>query len=193
MHTPNTPSSSARAVLTAAAGREDHCAFAPDLPAAAQRAVLRSLLQRRLLEGTEGDLRISPAGFAAVGYTLPPTARGSRPCLRDAAQAAVAAWEAGAGLNEALVVLQAALCTSRTSQAGTKRAQVLALLRQSEGASGPQIAEATDWAPHTVRGFLAGLQRKGSKLEVLQRVRQVGPGKAGARGNYSIYRLAEEA
>jgi hypothetical protein len=70
---------------------------------------------------------------------------------------------------------------------------VLALLRRPEGASGPQIAAATTWAPHTVRGFLAGLQRQGSKVEVLQRVRQVGPGKAGARGSYSIYRLVEEA
>jgi hypothetical protein len=53
--------------------------------------------------------------------------------------------------------------------------------------------EATGWAPHTVRDFLAGLQRQGSGIDVLQRVRQVGPGKAGARGSYSIYRLAKEA
>ena len=70
---------------------------------------------------------------------------------------------------------------------------MLALLRRPEGASGPQIADATGWAPHTVRGFLAGLQRQGSKVTVLERVRQVGPGQAGARGSYTVYRLPEEA
>ena len=41
---------------------------------------------------------------------------------------------------------------------GTKQGQVLALLRRPEGATVAQIAEATGWAPHTVRGFFAGLQ-----------------------------------
>ena len=65
------------------------------------------------------------------------------------------------------------------------------MLRRTEGASGPQIAEAMGWAPHTVRGFLAGLAKKGIKLEVLDRVRQVGPQKAGAKGSYTVYRIAE--
>jgi hypothetical protein len=41
----------------------------------------------------------------------------------------------------------------------TKRAQVLTMLTRPEGASGPQIAEATSWPPHTVRGLLAGLAK----------------------------------
>jgi hypothetical protein len=185
-------SASARVVLTTAAGREGHRAFAPDLPAAAQRAVLRSLLQRGVLEATESDLRISPTGLAAVKAPALATAPASHIILRGAAQAAVAAWEATTGLEEAMSSLRTALRISRTSQAGTKRAQVLALLRQPEGASEPQITGATGWASHMVRGFLASLQRQGIKIEVLQRVRQVGAGKAGARGSYSIYRLAEE-
>ena len=68
---------------------------------------------------------------------------------------------------------------------------VLALLRRPEGASGPQLQEATGWAPHTVRGFLAGLGRKGVAVAVLERVRQVGPGKAGAAGSYTVYRVAD--
>src|SRR3954470_14927799 len=39
------------------------------------------------------------------------------------------------------------------------------------------MIEATGWAPHTVRGFLAGLAKKGITVAVLDRVRQVGPGK----------------
>jgi predicted ArsR family transcriptional regulator len=75
----------------------------------------------------------------------------------------------------------------------TKQAQVLAMLRRTEGASGPQIAEAMGWAAHTVRGFLASLAKKGNKVEVLQRVRQVGPNKQGAKGSYTVYRLVVEA
>jgi hypothetical protein len=66
------------------------------------------------------------------------------------------------------------------------------MLRRDEGASGPQIAEAMAWAPHTVRGFLAGLANKGFAVEVLQRVRQLGPDKQGAKGSYTVYRLARE-
>ncbi|MCO6414845.1 hypothetical protein JYK14_01465 [Siccirubricoccus sp. KC 17139] len=48
------------------------------------------------------------------------------------------------------------------------------------------------WANHTVRGFFAGLKkRQGISVEVLERVRQVGPNKQGAKGSYTIYRIAE--
>jgi hypothetical protein len=59
--------------------------------------------------------------------------------------------------------------------------------------AGPQIAEATGWAPHTIRGFLAGLAKKGIVVEVLERVRQIASNKSGVKGSYSIYRLAAEA
>jgi biotin operon repressor len=55
----------------------------------------------------------------------------------------------------------------------TKQSQILAMLSRAEGASGPQIAEATGWASHTVRGFLAGLGKKGVRVEVLDRFRQI--------------------
>jgi hypothetical protein len=48
------------------------------------------------------------------------------------------------------------------------------------------------WAPHTVRGFLAGLAKKGITIEVLERVRQVATNKTGAKGGYTVYRLAKE-
>ena len=64
------------------------------------------------------------------------------------------------------------------------------MLSRPEGASRPQIAEAMGWAPHTVRGFLAGLSKKGIKVEVLERVRQIGPNKQGAKGSYTVYRVA---
>ncbi|MBX6741923.1 MAG: DUF3489 domain-containing protein [Acetobacteraceae bacterium] len=79
----------------------------------------------------------------------------------------------------------------RKPREGTKQETVLAMLRRPEGATVAQIAEATGWAPHTVRGFFAGLKkRQGIVVEVLERVRQVGPNKEGARGSYTIYKVA---
>ncbi|NDG48089.1 MAG: DUF3489 domain-containing protein, partial [Rhodospirillales bacterium] len=66
---------------------------------------------------------------------------------------------------------------------------VLAMLRRAEGATVAQIAEATGWAQHTVRGFFAGLKKKGHAVEVMERIRQVGPNKTGAKGSFTIYHL----
>jgi hypothetical protein len=126
--------------------------------------------------------------------------------LRQATQALLDAWDALitgnyttvdslispiAGLRAALTT-EASICASISGsrpRKETKHAQVLTMLRRNEGASGLQIAEAMRWAPHTVRGFLANLAKKGITVEVLDRVRQVGPDKAGAKGSYTIYRL----
>jgi hypothetical protein len=119
--------------------------------------------------------------------------------LRAAATAAVAAWKAQNGLEEALGALKAALGSPkaartpgapRKAREDTKQHAVLALLRREEGATIAQVMEATGWQQHTVRGFLAGLKKKGFTVEVLARVKQVGSGKQGAKGSYSIYRLA---
>ncbi|WP_211257563.1 DUF3489 domain-containing protein [Muricoccus aerilatus] len=72
----------------------------------------------------------------------------------------------------------------------TKQQAVLTLLSRAEGTTIAQVMEATGWAHHTVRGFLAGLKGKGHTVEVLERVRQVGPGAQGAKGSYSVYRIA---
>jgi hypothetical protein len=77
----------------------------------------------------------------------------------------------------------------RKPREGTKQETVLTLLRRPEGATVAQIAEATGWAQHTVRGFFAGLKKKGYEVAVLERVRMVGPNKAGAKGSYTVYHL----
>jgi hypothetical protein len=122
--------------------------------------------------------------------------------LPAAARAVLAAWDGddGVGLAAALDALRAAVPQQRASRRpgasrpprqGTKQAAVLALLRRPEGASGPQIIAATGWAPHTVRGFLAGLKKRGLAVLVHDRVRQAAPGQEGAKGSYTIYRVAE--
>ena len=76
---------------------------------------------------------------------------------------------------------------------GTKQDQVMAMLRRPEGATVAQIAEATDWAQNTVRGFFAGLKKKSHAVEVMERVKQVGSGRQGGKGSYSVYRIAGHA
>ena len=124
----------------------------------------------------------------------------TRSSLRDAAERVLTAWADDAAvrqdLPDAIEALRAALAkparapgTPRWPRQGTKREQVLGLLRRLEGATVGQVAEATGWAPHTVRGFFAGLKKQGHAVEVLERVRQIGPDKPGAKGSYTIYRV----
>ncbi len=40
------------------------------------------------------------------------------------------------------------------------------MLRRKQGATIAQIVEATDWRPHTVRGFFAGALKKKLGLDV---------------------------
>ena len=100
-----------------------------------------------------------------------------RPTLRQAAQAVVEAWGGSCPADDtplvsAIARLAAALTTGakqrrdpapRPPRADTKQAQVLALLGRTEGANIAQIIDTTGWAPHTVRGFLAGLRAKATK------------------------------
>jgi hypothetical protein len=292
-------SDTARAVLTLAATRDDHLARPPQLPIAAARQVIRSLLNAGLVEevpapiddavytwrdGEDGGplmLRATPAGLARVGErdetqavpetettvaidaafqsdvatgadadaqeptdaqptavmpasptlahqdaqaphdgeddasmgeTAPTTARPApmsqaaptaparanrKATLRQAAQTLLDAWnEAAVGgdniigaLDGHFAHLRAALATLPPASV-TKQSQVLAMLRTPEGATVAQIAEAMSWAPHTVRGFFAGLKKRlGIAVTAAERVRQAGPNKGGAKGSFTIYRI----
>jgi hypothetical protein len=133
-----------------------------------------------------------------------------RASLRDAAAGVLAAWDASPAqdatdnpISRAIEALRGTLAgkpprparepgAPRKAREGTKQEAVLALLRRGEGATVAQICEATGWQQHTVRGFFAGLKkRQGITVEVLERVRQVGPDRQGAKGSYSIYRIAD--
>ena len=129
--------------------------------------------------------------------------------LRDAAATVLAAWDASPAqdatdnpISRAIEALRAAITgkppraarepgAPRKAREGTKQEQVLAMLRRPEGATIAQIAEATGWVPNTVRGFFAGLKKKGHAVEVRERIRQVGPNKTGAKGSYTVYALPE--
>lgn len=56
--------------------------------------------------------------------------------------------------------------TGRKTRAGTKQADLVAMLRQPEGASLDEIVAATGWQAHTVRGAIAGALKKKLGLTV---------------------------
>ena len=55
---------------------------------------------------------------------------------------------------------KATVTSERKTRDGTKQAMVIEMLRRPEGATIAEIVEATSWASHTTRGFLAGAIKK---------------------------------
>ena len=65
-------------------------------------------------------------------------------------------------------------------RAGTKQAQIIALLQRPEGASIGEIVEATGWQAHSIRGMISGALKKKLGLPVTS-VKELGRG--------SVYRI----
>jgi hypothetical protein len=177
----------------------------------------RNGVDPRFLTGIDEDDDRAPTGTGDAApqdqdapATDPANAAPTRATLRDAAQRVLDAWDASPAqdatdnpISRAIEALRAALAgkpgraarepgAQRKPREGTKQDTVLALLRREEGATIAQIIEATGWQQHTVRGFFAGLKkRQGISVVAAERIRQVGPNKTGAKGSYSIYRIAE--
>jgi hypothetical protein len=132
------------------------------------------------------DGRMSPADFRAeLQEPAEPT---------QAAQAVAAAKRktkaARRKAAEPAKPAKAASADKPTPRAGTKQARMIELLKRPEGATVEQVAAATGWQKHTVRGAIAGALKKKLKLNVEAiRTREVGPNKAGAKGSTTVYRI----
>ena len=85
---------------------------------------------------------------------------------------------------------KAAPAEKPTPRAGTKQALMIELLKRPEGATVEQIAAATGWQHHTIRGAISGALKKKLGLTVeATRTREVGPNKTGAKGSATTYRI----
>ena len=85
---------------------------------------------------------------------------------------------------------KAAAADKPTPRAGTKQAQMIEMLKRPEGATVEQIAAATGWQHHTIRGAISGALKKKLGLNVeATRTREVGPNKTGAKGSSTVYRI----
>lgn len=145
----------------------------------------------------------APGGQAVYGPPKGPDGLNRRATLRQSVQALLDAWDDTANnrasVADAVEQLRGLLARperittpTRRPRENTKQAKVLAMLRRPEGATVAQIAQAMNWAPHTVRGFFAGVQKRlGITVTAAERMRQVGPGKKGVKGSYTAYRIIE--
>ncbi|MFY9828003.1 MAG: DUF3489 domain-containing protein [Rhodoplanes sp.] len=127
-----------RAILIAAARREDGAIRSARVKGGAAAKTIQSLIKAGLI--TDKPFTITADGRAAIG-----------------------ARAAG---------------TLRTD---TKQAQVVAMLRGADGATVDEIAAATGWQRHTVRGAIAGALKKKLSLDVISE-------KIEGRGR--VYRIA---
>jgi hypothetical protein len=186
--------------------------------------VLGSLKTKGLIEhqGTpRGDdpppLRITRAGLQAIGVAE--NGPDSTPVpATDAPQGAPGAQEAGTAGQEpearaepaqapaagkrkatpkakpAKAAKPAEAADKPTPRAGTKQAQLIALLERPEGATVEQIAATTGWQHHTIRGAISGALKKKLGLNVeATRTREVGPNKSGAKGSSTVYRIVDRS
>jgi Protein of unknown function (DUF3489) len=66
---------------------------------------------------------------------------------------------------------------------------MIKLLQRPEGATVEQIAAATGWQHHTIRGAISGALKK--KLGfTIEATREVGPSGPGAKDSSTVYRIA---
>src|SRR5688500_18112105 len=207
-------------ILSAAAQRDDGAVLplpgTPKIKRGAVAKVLGSLKAKGLIDhigAPRGDdpppLRITRAGLQAIGVETEDDApEGATPGdtgatsadagaqATDAAVPAIEADRAAAPANSGKTakrkakVTKAASADKPTPRAGTKQALMIDLLKRPEGATVEQIAAATGWQHHTIRGAISGALKKKLGLTVeATRTREVGPNKTGAKGSSTVYRI----
>jgi Protein of unknown function (DUF3489) len=206
--------SETQAVILSAASQRDDGAVLP-LPEAlkikggAVQKVLASLEKKELITRKgepRGDdpppLCITRAGLDAIGVEpedgpeAPDAALGEAPFVEvtGAPQGGALAQEPPPADQEAEdsepAPAAAPAAKTRAPRENTKQAKMIELLKRPEGATVEQIAEATGWQHHTIRGAISGALKKKLGLTIeATRTREVGPNKTGARGSSTVYRI----
>jgi DNA-binding MarR family transcriptional regulator len=205
-------------ILTAAAQRADLSVLPlPEtlkLKGGALKKVMDSLRNKGLIRVIETDggpqrVVITSEGMAAIGVEHEDTgsdaARAEADTGATPADAGIRAVEApgsvteahsaatpakGKGKAKAAKRAAAAQAEKPTPRAGTKQAHMIELLKRPEGATVEQIAAATGWQHHTIRGAISGALKKKLGLTIeATRTREVGPNKMGAKGSTTVYRI----
>ncbi len=159
-------------ILSSAAQREDRIALPlpESLRGGAAAKVVGAMLAKGFLEEVDADMRNGQAIWRETG-----DGHGVTLVATDAGLAAIGiepedANPAFAGATEAQSSAPATEDTDQpkpvTIRAGTKQAQIIALLQRPEGASITEIVEATSWQPHTARGMISGALKKKLGLQI---------------------------
>jgi hypothetical protein len=148
-----------RLVLEQAAEQPDgRLAWFPDnVKGGARNKVIDGLCNKALITGSDADWLISPGGYDALGRTQPVATTHPDPAVEAALVATEAQWVAEKADADPQ---QTTVENKHRSRANSKQATVIQLLQRPEGATIPQICEATGWQSHTVRGTFAGALKK---------------------------------
>ena len=155
--------------------------FPDNIKGGARQKVIEGLFKRAMIIGSDGDWIVTDAAFDALGR------------MRPEQTAAEAATPAGKQAPKAARKVRAAPKTDASGEGeqttprtreNSKQAQVVAMLKRPEGATIPQICEATGWQAHTVRGTFAGAFKKKLGLTITSDK---------AEGGVRVYRVAEAA
>jgi hypothetical protein len=214
---PMTKLSDTQAVILSAAAQRDDGAVLPlpetlKIKGGAVDKVLGSLKTKGLIDhlgARRGDdpppLRITRAGLQAIGVETededaPATADTGATSAEAGAQAVgapAAATEADGVATRGKRKVRATAKSGKlasvdkpTPRTGTKQATIIDLLERPEGATVEQIAAATGWQRHTIRGAISGALKKKLGLTVeATRTREVGANNTGARGSSTVYRI----
>jgi Protein of unknown function (DUF3489) len=206
MEIPMAKISDTQAVILSAASQRDDGAVLPlpetlRIKGGAVDKVLGSLKAKGLIDHQgmpRGDnpppLRITRTGLEAIGVEpeddaqAGPSAadKGASPARADGA----AAPAKGKAKPKAGKASKAAPAEKTTPRAGTKQGLMIEMLKRPEGATVEQLAEATGWQHHTIRGAISGALKKKLGLTIeATRTREVGPEKTGAKGSSTVYRI----
>jgi len=160
-------------ILSRAAQNEDRIALPlPDsLRGGAAAKVVSTMIAKGLIEEVDADLHQGEPLWRETG-----DGHGVTLVATEAGLAAI-----GIGAEDTAVEpIDKPAPKARTPRAETKQATLIAMMRTPDGATIEEISAALQWAPHTIRGAMAGALKKKLGLNVTS-------GKIEGRGR--VYRI----
>jgi hypothetical protein len=185
-----TPSDTQSLILSRAATRPGNLALPlPEgLVGAAAKMVVGKMIARGWLEEVEANLRRAEPMWRETGdghgTTLIATEAGLEAIGIEPVVASTVASVRRARPKPEPVQIACDTDTAKpvAIRAGTKQAQIIAMLQRPEGATVAEMVEATGWLAHTVRGCISGALKKKLGLPIAAE-------KVEGRG--TVYRLPE--
>ena len=167
-------------ILSAASQRTDRLALPlpKSLKGGAAHKVVNALIDKGLLKEVKANRKLNDPVWRETDE-----GRAVTLVITDAGLAAIGieAESPNESHTEVPAAAQPAAPNVRKPREGTKQALVIEMLRRAEGATIPEIVEATAWASHTTRGFFAGALKRKLGLTITSE-------KDDARGR--VYRIA---
>ena len=146
--------------------------FPDNIKGGARKKVLDAMFNRALITPLGDDWFVAAEGYDALGQPRPaPITVAKLDAIIDHAEAAedAANIDADQEIEVAVTAIEArahAEAKTMRTRDNSKQATVISMLKRPEGATIPQICEATGWQAHTVRGTFAGAFKKKLRLEI---------------------------